>query len=126
MQPAGASRAYGGSQSYPPGYRRADGKRLEGNGRLHTRESLASAKRRIDHWSVGAAPATTAIPLAVPPAPDAAWVRAALPPDAAAEIDALVRAGQPVVAIKLLREHTGFGLKASSELIDDWPSVHGL
>lgn len=89
--------------------------------RDHTGESLASAKRRIDHWTVGLAPGTTAIPV-VPPQPhDAEAVRSTLPADAVAEIDRLVAEAQPIAAIKQLREHTGLGLKASKDLIDDWP-----
>lgn len=93
--------------------------------RDHTDESLASAKRRIDHWTVGASPATTAIPV-TPPPQDVGSVRSTLPADVVAEIDRLVAAEQPIVAIKLLREHTGFGLKASKDLIDAWQASGSL
>lgn len=73
--------------------------------------TLQEAKNRIDAWSP-TAPATTAIPM-VPPA-------AALAPEAVAEIDALVASGSKIEAIKLLRAHTGWGLKESKDRIDGW------
>lgn len=88
--------------------------------REHTGESLQSAKRRIDHWHVGAAPATTAIPVFPPVMHDAASLRSSLPPEAVAEIDRLVAAEQPIAAIKLLRQEAGLGLKESKDLIDAW------
>jgi hypothetical protein len=48
-------------------------------------------------------------------------VRAALPPSVAEEIDRLVAADQPIAAIKLLREHSGYGLKESKHLVESWP-----
>ncbi|MCK2023806.1 hypothetical protein KZC52_12785 [Microbacterium sp. kSW2-24] len=88
--------------------------------REHTGESLQSAKRRIDHWRVGAAPATTAIPIQPPVFHDVGSLRASLPSEAVAEIDRLVSAEQQIAAIKLLREEAGLGLKESKDLIDAW------
>lgn len=88
--------------------------------RDHTHEGLQSAKTRIDRWTIGSAPATSAVPIHPPVFHDAASVRAALSPEATAEIDHLVAAEQPIAAIKLLREHAGLGLKESKDLIDAW------
>lgn len=74
--------------------------------------SLQEAKNRIDAWSPSAS-ATTAIPVA-PVAP------VALAPEAIAEIDALVAADRRIEAIKLLRTHTGWGLKQAKDRIDVW------
>lgn len=93
--------------------------------RDHTDVSLREAKDRIDRWVVGSAPATTAIPPATTAPTDAAGLRTALPTSVASEIDRLLAAEQPIAAIKLLREHTGFGLKQSKDAIDAWPT-HNL
>lgn len=92
--------------------------------RDHTGVRLQEAKDRIEHWSAGpagahatpayATPATTAVPTTP------ATVRASLPASVAADIDALVAGDQKIVAIKVLREHTGLGLKDSKTLIDGW------
>jgi len=93
--------------------------------RDHTDVSLREAKNRIDRWVVGSAPATTAIPLVASSPTDAAALRSSLPASVAAEIDRLVAAEQAIAAIKLLREHSGLGLKQSKDAIDVWPS-HSL
>lgn len=87
---------------------------------------LQEAKDRIDHWSVShttasvatthTAPAHSAVPASV------ASVRSSLPAPVAGEIDRLVANDQKIQAIKALREHTGFGLKESKDLIEAWPS----
>lgn len=88
--------------------------------RDHTGESLQSAKRRIDHWPTGAAPATTALPIHPPMLHDVASLRASLPAASVAEIDRLVAAQQQIAAIKVLRDEAGLGLKESKDLIDAW------
>lgn len=62
------------------------------------------------------APAHSAVPASV------ASVRSSLPATVADEIDRLVANDQKIQAIKALREHTGFGLKESKDLIESWPS----
>lgn len=89
--------------------------------RDHTGESLQSSKRRIQRWTVGAAPATTAIPIFPPTIEDPAEVRAGLAPAAASEVDRLVAADQQIAAIKLLRTEAGLGLKQAKDAIDAWP-----
>lgn len=93
-----------------------------------TGAGLKEAKDRVDHWSISTTAAhtaarsnaTAAYSSITPTAQTPSSVRAALPTPVAAEIDRLVAAEQRIVAIKLLREHTGFGLKQSKLLIDDW------
>lgn len=96
--------------------------------REHTGLSLKGAKDRIDHWSVSttaphlaavshASAATSSIS---PATATPSSVRASLPAGVAANIDRLIAANQKIVAIKLLREHTGFGLAQSKNLIDSW------
>jgi ribosomal protein L7/L12 len=70
---------------------------------------LREAKNRIDAWSPHA-PATSATPVAA----------STLPADAIAETDALVAADRKIEAIKVLRAHTGWGLKESKDRIDGW------
>lgn len=94
--------------------------------RDRTGTSLREAKERIDRWVVGSVPATSAIPQATASPTDAAGLRATLPAGVAAEIDRLVADEQMIVAIKMLREHTGFGLKQSKDLIEAWPTSHHL
>ncbi|WP_186307558.1 hypothetical protein [Microbacterium sp. 1.5R] len=88
--------------------------------RDHTDVSLREAKNAVERWVVRSAPATTAIPVAAPWPTGAAALRSSLPTSAAAEIDRLVAAARPIEAIKLLREHTGLGLKQSKDAIDAW------
>lgn len=89
---------------------------------------LKEAKDRIDHWSISTtAPhiaarsnATAAYSSITPTVRTSASVRASLPASVATDIDRLVAGEQRIVAIKVLREHTGLGLKDSKELIDAW------
>lgn len=104
--------------------------------RQHAKISLREAKDRIDHWSISttaphgpaashATPArttTSAEPARRATAPAAGSVRASLPPSIVVEIDNLISAGQPVRAIKLLRDRTGLGLKDAKREIDAWRS----
>ncbi|HWV50188.1 MAG TPA: ribosomal protein L7/L12 [Microbacterium sp.] len=71
---------------------------------------LQEAKNRIDAWPTAAPATTSAIAVAA----------STLSPGAIAEIDALVAADRKIEAIKLLRVHTGWGLKESKERIDAW------
>ncbi|MFE6996924.1 hypothetical protein ACFVAE_13250 [Microbacterium sp. NPDC057659] len=73
--------------------------------------SLQEAKDRIDSWETGTV---------APPAATAAAPTAELAPEAAAEIDRLLAAGQPISAIKLYRERTGVGLAEAKRAIDGW------
>lgn len=100
--------------------------------RDRTGTSLSEAKDRIDHWSVS----TTGVPASrvshatpahssvTPAAATPSTVRASLPPAAAAEIDRLVASGSAIAAIKVLRQHSGLGLKESKDLIQAWPHSH--
>jgi ribosomal protein L7/L12 len=96
--------------------------------RDHSDLGLKDAKDRIDHWSVSTtAPHLAAVSNAgaayssiTPAAATPSSVRAALPASVVAEIDRLVAVDQPIVAIKLVREHTGLGLKESKNVIDAW------
>ncbi|MCM3780801.1 hypothetical protein [Microbacterium hydrocarbonoxydans] len=94
--------------------------------RDHTDVSLREAKNAIDRWVVGSAPATTAIAVQRSAPTDAAALRSSLPASVASEIDRLVTAEQPIAAIKLLREHSGLGLRDSKDAIDAWPSAPSL
>nr|WP_314840587.1 hypothetical protein [uncultured Microbacterium sp.] len=88
---------------------------------------LREAKDRIEHWSASttavsgaavshAAAAHTSISL------QPSSIRSSLPAGVAAEIDRLLAGNQKIVAIKLLREHTGLGLGESKRFIDSWVS----
>ena len=44
----------------------------------------------------------------------------------AAEIDRLVVGNQQIHAIKIVREHTGLGLKESKDVIDAWAALRPL
>ena len=99
--------------------------------REHTGVHLKEAKDRIDHWSVS----TTAQHLAAVSNATAAYssitatpssVRGALPASVVSEIDALVAADQKIHAIKLVREHTGLGLKESKDIVEAWPHQRRL
>ncbi|PCE15113.1 hypothetical protein AUC47_15135 [Microbacterium sp. SZ1] len=94
--------------------------------RDHTDVSLREAKGAIDRWVVGSAPATTAIRVPRPSPTDAAALRSSLPASVASDIDRLVATEQPIAAIKLLREHSGLGLKDSKDAIDAWPPAPSL
>lgn len=93
--------------------------------RDHSSVGLKEAKDRIDHWSISttaphAAAQSHASAAASSITRTPASVRGALPPSVRTEIDGLVAEGQPIRAIKLLREHTGLGLRESKLLIDEW------
>ncbi len=86
--------------------------------RDRTGVGLQEAKDAIDRWRPGAttSPATARPGLG-------AFSAASLPSDVRAGIDRLVAAGQPISAIKLLREHAGLSLKDAKDAIDAWPSA---
>ncbi|KQQ67367.1 ribosomal protein L7/L12 [Microbacterium sp. Leaf320] len=99
--------------------------------RQHTGVRLQEAKDRIDHWSVS----TTAPHLAAVSNAAAAHssitatpssVRGALPASVSAEVDRLVSADQKIQAIKLVREHTGLGLRESKDVVEAWPHPRRL
>lgn len=99
--------------------------------RQHTGVRLQEAKDRIDHWSVS----TTAPHLAAVSHAAAASssitatpssVRGALPASVVSEVDRLIAADQKIQAIKLVREHTGFGLKQAKDIVEAWPRPHRL
>lgn len=89
---------------------------------------LKEAKDRVEHWSISTtAPhaaavsnATAAYSSITPTSHTPASVRASLPASAASEIDTLVAGDQRIVAIKVLRDHTGLGLRESKNIIDAW------
>ena len=92
---------------------------------------LQEAKDRIDHWSVS----TTAPHLAAVSNASAVHssttatpssVRGALPASVSSEVDRLVSADQKIQAIKLVREHTGLGLKESKDVVEAWPRPRQL
>ncbi|MDN3444795.1 ribosomal protein L7/L12 [Microbacterium sp. APC 3901] len=99
--------------------------------RQHTGVRLQEAKDRIDHWSVS----TTAPHLAAVSNASAARsaitatpssVRGALPASVSSEVDRLVSDDQKIQAIKLVREHTGLGLKESKDVVEAWPHPRHL
>lgn len=97
--------------------------------RERTGVRLQEAKDRIDHWSLGTAAAP--LPATADPAvaqssltATAASVRGHLPATISAEVDRLVGSDQKIHAIKLVREHTGFGLKQSKDVVESWPHPH--
>lgn len=99
--------------------------------RQHTGVRLQEAKDRIDHWSVS----TTAPHLAAVSNAAAASssitatpssVRSALPASVVSEVDRLIAGDQKIHAIKLVREHTGFGLKQAKDIVEAWPRPRRL
>lgn len=100
--------------------------------RDRTGTSLKEAKDRIDHWSasttgVHASPVSHATPAhsaITPAAATPSSVRASLPASVATDIDRLVASGSAIAAIKVLRQHSGLGLKESKDLIEAWPHSH--
>ncbi|SEB43168.1 ribosomal protein L7/L12 [Microbacterium hydrocarbonoxydans] len=99
--------------------------------RQHTGVRLQEAKDRIDHWSVS----TTAPHLAAVSNAAAASssitatpssVRGALPASVVSEVDRLIAGDQKIQAIKLVREHTDFGLKQAKDIVEAWPRPHRL
>ncbi|WP_308010890.1 ribosomal protein L7/L12 [Streptomyces sp. AC495_CC817] len=92
--------------------------------RESTGVGLKEAKDRIDHWSISTtAPHPAAVSHASARLSSPSSIRASLPTSVSAEIDRLVAGGQKITAIKLLREHTGFGLKESKDAIEAWPTA---
>lgn len=99
--------------------------------RQHTGVRLQDAKDRIDHWSVSTTATHTAAVSNAGVARSsitatASSVRGELPASVSAEIDRLVANDQKIHAIKLVREHTGFGLKESKDLVESRPHPHRL
>ncbi|GAB3620430.1 hypothetical protein GCM10027417_16910 [Glutamicibacter endophyticus] len=76
--------------------------------------SLREAKARIDRWQ----PETK--PYSVAPRAQQQPDSNPLPPHVIVEIDQLVAANNKVRAIKVLREHTGLGLREAKARIDRW------
>ncbi len=97
-----------------------DGRKIEAIKVLrdHTALGLKEAKDAVERWDLSAA---------VPAARDIALQNSVdggaseLLPHVRAEIDSLIAAGNPIKAIKILREHTGLGLKEAKDVIDNWP-----
>jgi ribosomal protein L7/L12 len=77
--------------------------------------SLKDAKDRVDAWHT-----TRGIdlskPAAGPATADATW--AGLAPDVVAEIDRYIAGGKLIQAIKLVREHTHWGLVEAKQWVD--------
>lgn len=68
-----------------------------------------------DPW---APPSDSAAPRAATPAP--ARSQAGIGPAERAEIEALIKQGQTISAIKRVRELTGLGLKEAKDYVDTW------
>lgn len=89
---------------------------------------LKEAKDRVEHWSISTTAAHTAAvsnasaaySSITPSAPTPSSVRAALPASVASEIDRLVAGDQMIHAIKLVREHTGLGLREAKNVAEAW------
>ena len=95
--------------------------------RDHAKIGLKEAKDRIDHWSISTtAPQVAASSHSAPvrsstsPAYSSGSARSQVPPSVAADIDRLLAGNQKLAAIKLLREHTGLGLKETKDQIETW------
>lgn len=96
--------------------------------RSATGVGLKEAKDRVEHWSISTTAAHTAArsnanaaySSITPAAQTSSSLRASLPASVVSEIDRLVVGDQRISAIKLLREHTGLGLKETKQLIDAW------
>lgn len=93
--------------------------------RDRTGAGLREAKDAIDRWAVSTVgpPAAIAQPVA---GMSPSTVRAALPAQVAADIDALVMRDQKIAAIKALREHSALRLAEAKGVIDAWPPSHSL
>ncbi len=52
-----------------------------------------------------------------PPAPPG-WQETGLAPDVEAEVRGLIASNKKIQAVKVVREHTGFGLKDAKDLVD--------
>ncbi|QDE36704.1 hypothetical protein FIV50_15880 [Microbacterium foliorum] len=99
--------------------------------RQRTGVRLQEAKDRIDHWSVSttaphlaAVSNASAVHSSITATPSS--VRGALPASVSSEVDRLVSADQKIQAIKLVREHTGLGLKESKDVVEAWPRPRRL
>ena len=80
--------------------------------------SLVDAKRVVDNWD-----RTGPIPEALLEGGDTTDPHiAALNDQQRREIDALVDAGKLIEAIKVVRTHTGLGLKEAKAIVDRWNS----
>lgn len=97
--------------------------------RQHSKVGLKEAKDRIDHWSISTTAPHAAATSHTSPAYSSAQttrstssIRSTLPPSIVGEIDRLMAGGSPIAAIKLVREHTGLGLKEAKDVIDSWPA----
>lgn len=97
--------------------------------REHSRVGLKEAKDRIDHWSISTTAPHAAATSHTSPAyssasatRSASSIRSSLPAPLVRDIDRLMAGGSPIAAIKLVREHTGLGLRESKEIIDSWPA----
>ncbi|MDF2509171.1 MAG: hypothetical protein K0Q52_3030 [Microbacterium sp.] len=96
--------------------------------RERTGVGLKEAKDRVEHWSasttaphVAAVSNATAVHSSITrTAPTPSTVRSSLPASVVSEIDALIARDSRIGAIKVLRQHTGLGLKESKLLIDTW------
>ncbi|MFJ2621246.1 hypothetical protein [Glutamicibacter sp. NPDC087344] len=95
----------------------ANGQKIEAIKKLRATDptlSLREAKNRIDYWT----PENK--PYAESAAARSAQAGTPLPAHVIVEIDQLVAADNPIRAIKVLREHTGLGLKEAKNRIDRW------
>lgn len=102
--------------------------------RDHAKLSLKEAKDRIDHWSISTtaahiaavsntSPTRSSIPTAYSSnaAPHSSGSgRSALPASVVADVDRLIAGNQKIHAIKLVREHTGLGLKEAKDIVEAW------
>lgn len=95
--------------------------------RDHAKLGLKEAKDRIDHWSISTtaahiaavsntSPTRSSIPAAHSPGP----ARSTVPAAVAGEVDRLIAGNQKIAAIKLVRQHTGLGLKEAKDIVDSW------
>jgi ribosomal protein L7/L12 len=99
--------------------------------RQHTGVRLQEAKDRIDHWSVSttaphlaAVSNASAVRSSITATPSS--VRGALPASVTSEVDRLIAGDQKIHAIKLVREHTGLGLKQAKDVVEAWPRPRQL
>ncbi len=89
--------------------------------RDHAKLGLKEAKDRIDHWSISTTAAHIAAVSNTSPTRSSipsAHSGSTLPAAIAAEVDRLIAANQKITAIKLVREHTGLGLKEAKDLVE--------
>jgi ribosomal protein L7/L12 len=89
---------------------------------------LKEAKDRVEHWSISTTAthtaavshASAAYSSITPTTQTPSSVRASLPASVASEIDRLVAGDQMIHAIKLVREHTGLGLREAKNIVEAW------